>query len=91
MNPNNNNTSNKKAIPSYPYYRNKYNRECCSENTKFLLRIFCCPFYCLYQTFVCFWDNRCEIEPYYSSSCFVNNFALLIPSIIELVIVCIFK
>ena len=63
----------------------------CSENSKCVLKIIFFPCFCLYQAFGCFWDNRCEIEPYYHSGLFIDNVIFCILSVIDLVIVIIYK
>ena len=63
----------------------------CSGETKFALKIVCCPCYMFISAFGCFWDNRCEIEPYYHSYGFINNVIFFIFSLIDLIFVIIFK
>ena len=63
----------------------------CSEDTKFTLKIICCPCYFFIKTFACFWDDRCEMEPYYHSYVFVDNIIFFIVSLIDLIFVIIYK
>ena len=76
-------------------YNNNNNNCCycfyCSENLKCALKIIFFPCFCLYQAFGCFWDNRCEIEPYYHSGFFIDNVIFCILSVIDLVFVIIYK
>ena len=99
-----NNVNNNQEQPQYQYedyYKIKQNTEkpkkpfkcdcTCSEDTKCTLRVVFCPCYCFIQTFACFWDNRCEMEPYYHSYVFVDNVIFFIFSLIDLIFVIIYK
>ena len=63
----------------------------CSEDTKSTLKIICCPCYFFIKTFACFWDDRCEMEPYYHSYVFADNIIFFIVSLIDLIFVIIYK
>ena len=74
--------------------KNKKSWKCdctCSEQTKFTLKIVFCPCYFFVSAFGCFWDNRCQIEPYYHSYLFLNNVIFFIFSLIDLIFVIIYK
>ena len=73
--------------------QNNQNDKCCncSNETKFWLRIVFCPCYFVYSIFGCFFDERCQIEPYYHSFLFGDNITICILSIIDLVFTIIFK
>ena len=99
-----NNVNNNQEQPQYKYedyYKINQNNEklkkrskckcSCSKRTKYLLRIIFCPCFCFIQAFACFWDNRCEIEPYYRSFLFLDNIIFFFISVIDLVFVIIFK
>ena len=69
-------------------------RKCCtfSEEFKCALKIVFCPCYIfIYNAIACFWDGRCQKEPYYTSFLFVDNIIFCILSLIDLILVIIFK
>ena len=63
----------------------------CSEKTKCCLRIIFFPCYLVYGSLGCFWDNRCDEEPYYQGGLFKDNVVFCILSIIDMVLVIIYK
>ena len=73
------------------FYNNNNGCCSCSENTKLSFKIMCCPCYMLYSTFTCFCDDRFSIEPYYTSFLFVDNIIVFILSLIDLILVIIFR
>ena len=99
-----NNVNNNQKQPQYKYEdyhkieqnaekpKKSFKYDCtCSEDTKFTLKIICCPCYFFIKTFACFWDDRCEMEPYYHSYVFVDNIIFFIVSLIDLIFVIIYK
>ena len=62
-----------------------------SDDAKCYLRIIFLPCFCIYQAISCFWDDRFNIEPYYTSILFIDNIISFVLSIIDLIIVIIFK
>ena len=63
----------------------------CSNNMKCFLKIIFCPCFGIYKLFACFWDERCQKEPYYQSELFIDNVVFCFLSIIDLVFVIIYK
>lgn len=71
---------------------NKKKCNFCNTNVKNWSKIVFCPCYCLfYKSFEWVWDGRCEIETYYKSFSFYENIFFCILSIIDLIILLIFK
>ena len=64
----------------------KYN-----EKTKFWFRIISCPCYFVYNLFGCFCDDRCQSEPYYQTGLFKDNVIFCILSLIDMILVIIYK
>ena len=63
----------------------------CTEKTKCWLRIIFFPCFLVYNSFGCFWDDRCEREPYYEGGLFKDNVVFCFLSIIDMVLVIIYK
>ena len=73
---------------------NRSSKKCCtiSEDCKCALKIVFCPCYIfIYNAIACFWDERCENEYYYKTYLFLDNIIFCILSIIDLILVIIFK
>lgn len=63
----------------------------CTEKTKFWLRIIFCPYYFVYNIFGFFWDRRYQTEPFYQSGLFKDNVIFFFLSIIDMILVIIYK
>ena len=63
----------------------------CTEKTKFWLRIIFCPCYFAYNILGFFWDERYQREPYYQSGLFKDNVIFFFLSIIDMILVIIYK
>jgi len=88
-NPLENNNNNQVKVNS----DNIKSKECCgcSERTVFWIKIIFFPFFLIYNTFLICCDDRCQKEPYYHSSLFMENVLFCALSILELVIIIVFK
>ena len=67
---------------------------CCtfSQEFKYALKIVCCPcYFFIYNAIACFWDERFKKEPYYKTPLFIYNIIFCVLSIIDLILVIIFK
>ena len=63
----------------------------CTEKTKFWLRIIFCPYYFVYNIFGFFWERRYQTEPFYQSGLFKDNVIFFFLSIIDMILVIIYK
>lgn len=76
---------------SHKQYKGASNNKCI-QFFKAFLKIILCPFYCLlYKSFEWIWDGRCRMETYYKSYSFLENIFFCLLSIIDIVVICIFK